>query len=385
FLRSKVVWITGASSGLGEYLAYELAANGCKLVLSGTSEERLNAVKSKCLKDGLPEDDVLVLPFNITDFDVHEDCLKKVLQKFQKLDILVNNAGRSQRAAFAEIDVKVDKELFDVNVFGTLNLTRKVLPHFLENKNGQFVVTSSCVGKMGAAFSASYTGSKHALHGYFETLRTEMSGKNIDVTLLCPGPIFSHFLENAFTGTPGQKFGKPTDPKDHRMPTDRCARLMAVAIAHKLDEAWICQQPNLLFFYLVQYAPTFFRKVLVGKFYTPERAEKLREGRWILPRRVASVMFASMRSNGEWGSGSGKGGGSGGSVRDAGGSFGKMEAAREEEYFRKQQKEQIKKLKSHLQDEIEHHEDSIKKLEDEIKRHKEKIHKLNKEEDKVGK
>ncbi|GFW79406.1 hypothetical protein TNCV_2478131 [Trichonephila clavipes] len=91
-----------------------------------------------------------------------------------------------------------------------------------------------------AAFSASYTGSKHALH----------------------------------------KFGKPTDPKDHRMPTDRCARLMAVAIAHKLDEAWICQQPNLLFFYLVQYAPTFFRKVLIGKFYTPERAEKLREGRW---------------------------------------------------------------------------------------------------------
>ncbi|GFQ76920.1 hypothetical protein TNCT_624461 [Trichonephila clavata] len=104
----------------------------------------------------------------------------------------------------------------------------------------------------------------------------------------------------------------------------------------------------------------------------------------ILPRRVASVMFASMRSNGEWGSGSGKGGGSGGSVRDAGGSFGKMEAAREEEYFRKQQKEQIKKLKSHLQDEIDHHEDSIKKLEDEIKRHKEKIHKLSKEEDKVG-
>ncbi|GFT72093.1 hypothetical protein NPIL_281981 [Nephila pilipes] len=279
-LRNKVVWITGASSGLGEYLAYELADNGCKLIISGTSEERLNAVKSQCLKKGLSEDDVLVLPFNVTDFDVHDDCVKKVLQKFEKLDILVNNAGRSQRASFAEIDVKVDKELFDINVFGTLNLTRKVLPHFLENKGGQFVVTSSCVGKMGAAFSASYTGSKHALHGYFETLRTEMTGKNVDVTLLCPGPIFSHFLENAFTGKSGQKFGKPTDPKDRRMPTDRCARLMAVAIAHKLDEVWICQQPNLLFFYLVQYTPTFFRKVLIGKFYTPERAEKLREGRW---------------------------------------------------------------------------------------------------------
>ncbi|CAL1267272.1 unnamed protein product [Larinioides sclopetarius] len=279
-LRGKVIWITGASSGLGEHLAYELAHHGSKLIISGTSEERLNKVKTKCLEIGLPEDDVFVLPFNMTDFDVHEECVKKVQQKFHKLDVLVNNAGRSQRASFAEIDVKVDKELFEINVFATLNLTRKVLHHFLENHRGHFVVTSSCVGKMGAASSASYTGSKHALHGYFETLRTEMTGKNIDVTLLCPGPIFSHFLENAFTGSPGKKFGKATDPKDRRMPTERCGRLMAVAIAHKLDEVWICQQPNLMLFYLAQYTPTFFRKILIGKFYTPERAEKLREGRW---------------------------------------------------------------------------------------------------------
>ncbi|GIY60607.1 hypothetical protein CDAR_303621 [Caerostris darwini] len=105
----------------------------------------------------------------------------------------------------------------------------------------------------------------------------------------------------------------------------------------------------------------------------------------IVPRRVASVMFASMRCNGEWGSGAGKGGGSGGSVRDAGGSFGKMEAAREEEYFRKQQKEQITKLKSHLVDEIHHHEDSIKKLQDEIQRHQQKIKELNKDESTLGK
>ncbi|CAL1267271.1 unnamed protein product, partial [Larinioides sclopetarius] len=148
-LRGKVIWITGASSGLGEHLAYELAHHGSKLIISGTSEERLNKVKTKCLEIGLPEDDVFVLPFNMTDFDVHEECVKKVQQKFHKLDVLVNNAGRSQRASFAEIDVKVDKELFEINVFATLNLTRKVLHHFLENHRGHFVVTSSCVGKMG--------------------------------------------------------------------------------------------------------------------------------------------------------------------------------------------------------------------------------------------
>ncbi|GIY19200.1 hypothetical protein CEXT_363831 [Caerostris extrusa] len=184
-LRGKVVWITGSSSGLES-----------------------TWLKTKCIEIGLTEDDVFVLPFNMTDYDVHEECVRKVLQKFHKLDVLVNNAGRSQRASFDEIDIKVDKELFDVNVFSTLNLTRKVLPHFLENKAGHFVVTSSCVGKWVTASSASYTGSKHALHGYFETLRTEMTGKNIAITMLCPGPIFSHFLENAFTGATGQKFGQ---------------------------------------------------------------------------------------------------------------------------------------------------------------------------------
>jgi len=279
-LKNKVVWITGASSGLGEHLAYELTKHRCKLILSGTSEERLNKVKTKCVDLGLAVDDVYVLPFNIADFKVHEECVRKVIHRFRKLDILVNNAGRSQRAKFEEIDVDVDKELFEINVFGTLNLTRKVLPHFLENGGGHFVVTSSCVGKMGAAFSASYTGSKHALHGYFETLRTEMTRKNIEVTMLCPGPIFSHFLENAFTGIPGQKFGQPTSSTDRRMPTARCGRLMAVAIAHKLDEAWIAQQPSLSLYYFTQYTPTFFRKIIIGKLYTPERAEKIREGRW---------------------------------------------------------------------------------------------------------
>lgn len=279
-LRGKVIWITGSSSGIGEYLAYELARHGCKLILSGTSEERLNSVKLKCIEIGLAEDDICVLPFNLTDFEVHEECVKKVLQKFRRLDILVNNAGRSQRATFGEIDIKVDKEIFDINLFGTLNLTRKILPHFIENKSGHFVVTSSCVGKMGAAFSASYTGSKHALHGYFETLRTEMSRENIDVTMLCPGPVFSNNLKNAFTGTLGQKFGQLPNRKDRKMQTDRCARLMSVAIAHKLDEAWIAPQPNLIFFYLMQYTPTFFRKIVIGKLYTQERAEKIRDGRW---------------------------------------------------------------------------------------------------------
>lgn len=108
----------------------------------------------------------------------------------------------------------------------------------------------------------------------------------------------------------------------------------------------------------------------------------------ILRRRILSIMYSSARhggGGGEWGSGAGKGGGSGGSVRDAGGSFGKMEAAREEEYFRKLQREQIAKLKGHLNEEITHHEDEIKRLQDEIARHKKKVGELASAEDNVGK
>lgn len=279
-LAGKVVWITGASSGIGEYLAYELASHGTRLVLSGTNQKRLEKVKAVCQEKGLSENDILVLAFNIYDFDIHERCVQTVLEKFHKIDILVNNAGRSQRANFQDIDIEVDKRMFDVNVFGTLNLTRKVLPRFLKRGVGHFVVTSSCAGKMGLSASASYTGSKHALHGYFESLRTEMNQKNISVTMVCPGPVFSNFLENAFTATPGETLGAQPDPADKRMPTDRCAQLMAVAIAYKLDEVWICMQPCLTLFYLAQYTPTFFRKVIMETFHTPERAAKLREGRW---------------------------------------------------------------------------------------------------------
>ncbi|PRD20961.1 UNVERIFIED_CONTAM: Dhrs7 [Trichonephila clavipes] len=98
---------------------------------------------------GCAEDDILLVPFEIDKFDVHDECVKKVLDHFQQIDILVNNAGISQRADFADIDIDVDQNLFNVNVFGTVNLSRKVLKHFLERKKGHFVVTSSIAGKLG--------------------------------------------------------------------------------------------------------------------------------------------------------------------------------------------------------------------------------------------
>ncbi|XP_022240652.1 dehydrogenase/reductase SDR family member 7-like isoform X2 [Limulus polyphemus] len=260
-LRGKVAWITGASSGIGEALAYELAKYGVKLALSGTKVDRLEAVKTECLAQGpLKDDDVLLVPFDITDFSKHSECFEKVVGHFKKLDILVNNAGRSQRARFDEITTEVDYQLFGTNVFSHVSLTRVVLPHFLSNGGGHVMVNSSIAGKYGLPNSASYTGSKHAIQGYFECLRTEFEAKGVNVTVACPGPVFSNVIERCFTGTPGEVFGEKQKETDKRMSTSRCAQLMAVALANNLDEVWISLQPSLSICYLSQYMPTVFRR-----------------------------------------------------------------------------------------------------------------------------
>ena len=199
---------------------------------------------------------------------------------------------------FQEIDVTVDKAVFEVNVFSLVNLTRVVLRYYLEhNRDGQFAVTSSTAGVMGkycnSSFSfqllclyivglpcsASYTGSKHALHGYFECLRMELGATNIAVTIFCPGPIFSNFLANAYTGKIDQKIEARHNTTDRRMSTERCAFLMAVAIVNKMDEVWISLHPFLFLHYIVTYLPSISKKLL-PRFLTLERMNKLREGKW---------------------------------------------------------------------------------------------------------
>ncbi|XP_054712828.1 dehydrogenase/reductase SDR family member 7-like [Uloborus diversus] len=278
--QNQVVWITGASSGIGEHLAYTFAENNAKLALSGVNLERLNNVKEICIAlYKCKEEDILLVPFSIDNFDEHESNVKKVLDHFGQIDILVNNAGVSQRAQFEEIDIDVDQKLFNVNVFGTVNLTRKVLKHFLERGRGHVVAMSSLAGRIGAPFSSAYTGSKHALHGYFECLRTEMCQKNIDVTLVCPGPVFSRLTDRCVTSKLGEVYDHTQQPTDRKMKTERCSRLTFTAISNKLDECWISQQPLLTLFYCSQYIPSIYRTLFLKKFFNEKVASKLRQGR----------------------------------------------------------------------------------------------------------
>ncbi|XP_064606445.1 dehydrogenase/reductase SDR family member 7-like [Liolophura sinensis] len=263
-LRGKVVWITGASSGIGEHLSYELAAAGCRLVLSARRKDELERVKKQCQLSGRVADaDILVLPLDVVKFDTHKEHVRTVIDHFKQINILVNNAGRSQRAHWQDISLLVDREMLEVNVLGVLSLTRAVLPHMITSKGGQIVVVSSMAGKLGTPLSGSYSGSKHALHGLFETLRIEGHAMNIKITMVCPGHVFSSIRQKAMTEKPGEEYGVKMKPNERRMSTSRCALLMAVAIANQLDEVWISIHPVLLFTYMAQYMPTLARRLAV--------------------------------------------------------------------------------------------------------------------------
>ncbi|KAK9297370.1 hypothetical protein QLX08_008932 [Tetragonisca angustula] len=257
-LKDKVVWITGASSGIGEHLAYVLAENGCKLILSARRETELERVKDNCLQRNanLRNCDVEVLVLDICDLDKHEPAFNSIIAKFGKLDILVNNAGRSQRALWKDIEVSVDKEMFDLNVFSPIALSRLVAKYFCKMNAGHFVVTSSIAGITGAPFSATYCATKFALHGYYNTLAIEKLNKNISITMACPGPVYTDFLAKAFTSKSNEVYGKNTksDTKN-KISAERCATLMGIAIANNLLEVWICKPFVLQLAYLNIYYP----------------------------------------------------------------------------------------------------------------------------------
>ncbi|GAA6213566.1 dehydrogenase/reductase SDR family member 7 [Lates japonicus] len=257
-LKGLVVWVTGASSGIGEELAYQLAKCGSRLILSARREHELNRVKRQCLDNSsLQDEDILVLPLDLLKRKSHEEKTKAAIQYFGHIDILINNGGRSQRSLCLETSVDVYQALMELNFLGTVSITKQVLPHMTQRGTGSIVAVSSVVGLAGAPLATGYSASKHALQGFFNSLRTELTDyPNILISTVCPGPVQSQIVHNAFT----EELNKPVATagnQEHKMPTSRCVHLMLVGIANGVKEMWIAQQPFLLFYYAWQYTPTF--------------------------------------------------------------------------------------------------------------------------------
>ncbi|KAM6358419.1 dehydrogenase/reductase SDR family member 7 isoform 1-T1 [Alca torda] len=256
-LRGKVVWVTGASSGIGEELAYQLSKIGALLAISARREDELQRVKKKCLQiSNLSEKDIFVLRLDLTDRSSHEAATNSVLKHFGKIDVLVNNGGRSQRSLFVDTNLDVYSAIIELNYLGTISLTKHVLNHMIQRKKGKIVTVSSVMGIMGAPLASGYCASKHALQGFFNSLRTELTDyPEISIINICPGPVQSQIIQNVFTENLSKSIENSGD-QSHKMPTDRCVRLTLVSTANDLKEAWISDHPYLAVCYLWQYAPT---------------------------------------------------------------------------------------------------------------------------------
>lgn len=246
----KIIWITGASSGIGKALAIELSNQNAKLIVSSRKNQELALVKKLCKNP----DDVKIVVLDLEDYTNLQSKVDEAIAAFGKIDILVNNGGISQRSFVKDTQIGVDKRIMDINYLGTVALSKAVLPHFIKNKNGHFVVTTSIVGKIGTPLRSSYAASKHALHGFFDSLRAEHHQDNIAVTLVCPGFVNTNVSKNALTGngTPQQKMDVATA---NGMDPRHFAKLMAKAIKRKKEEVYIAGAKEKLGIYTKRFYP----------------------------------------------------------------------------------------------------------------------------------
>jgi short-subunit dehydrogenase len=220
--ENQVVWITGASAGIGEALALQFAAAKARLVLSARRETELDRVWHLCAGRGLPPDQMLILPLDVTDYLAMPGAVTRVMQRFGRVDMLINNAGISQRSRCVDTDLEVYRRLMEVNVFGQIALTKQVLPRMIEQRSGHIAVTASVAGKVGAPYRTGYCAAKHAIMGFFDALRAEVAQQGIRVTTITPGFIRTDISVNALRGD-GSEYGELDADIEGGMDVTRCA------------------------------------------------------------------------------------------------------------------------------------------------------------------
>ena len=256
-VENKVVWVTGASSGIGEALVYLLAAEGARLVLSSNEPERLEEVRQRC---NAP-DRHLALPLDLSDTDAFPGLVEEVLGREGCVDILVNNGGISVRSLARETDLEIDRRVMEIDYFGHVALTKAVLPSMLERRSGHIVVTSSVMGLMPAPYRSAYCAAKHALHGFFDTLRAEVWRENIHVTMICPAAVRTEISVKALTGD-GGRFGKMDGVVAAGIPPEACARAMLDAIRKRKREVVVGRGAPRYGPYVKRWFPALFERAL---------------------------------------------------------------------------------------------------------------------------
>ncbi len=255
-LTMQTVWITGASSGIGEALAYAWSARGAELILSARRTDALHAVRKRCTAP----DRHHVVPLDLSDPDSLHDATETVLSTCDTVEVLIHNGGISQRARAVNTNLSVVRRIMEVNFFGAVTLTQALLPQFIEQGHGHIGVVSSVVGKFSTPGRTAYSASKHALHGYFDGLRAEVHDQGLRVTLVCPGYVRTNVSRNALTAD-GSPYGRESASIRNGITPDQCADAIIQAIEDERDEVYIGGLETYAV-YLKRLSPALFNQII---------------------------------------------------------------------------------------------------------------------------
>ena len=236
-INNKKIWITGASSGIGEALARECANQGASLILSARNKEKLTLLKTQLANS----ERHLIVPLDLAVAEQVSSIVSEHINVHGSVDILVNNGGISQRGSARETQLDVQRQVMEVNYFGTVAMTQAVLPSMLASSKptkGMVVTVSSVAGKVGGKSMSGYSASKHAIIGYMDCLRAEESVNGLQVLTICPGFVQTNISVNAMLAD-GSQFGKVAGSIKHGIAVDDCARKIVKAIEQDKSEVVI--------------------------------------------------------------------------------------------------------------------------------------------------
>jgi len=255
--ENKAIWITGASSGIGEALAYAFNQAGAHLILSARNREALEKVKAGCANTAK---DIHLLPLDLADLALVKKWVAAALNYYGRIDYMIHNAGIALRDLALHTALDVDQKIMNVNYFGPLAITKQLLPSMIKHRSGNIVVVSSLSGKYGVPKLSAYAASKQALHGFFDSLRAEVFKDQIRIMLIIPGIIRTNITVNALKGD-GTTYGKMETLQARGMSAEKCAKKMLRAIAKEKEESYI-GGPEIITVYLRRFFPHLFSKII---------------------------------------------------------------------------------------------------------------------------
>jgi len=232
--ENKVAWVVGASSGIGKEMVTQLAQHGAKVILSSRKQEELELVKAELNNSS----EHMVLTLDLEHSENFKELVEQVIRKYGKIDFLFNNGGLSQRSNASDTPLEVDRRIMEINYFGNIALTKAVLPYMQKQQSGHLVIISSIAGKFGFFLRSAYSASKHALHGFYESVLLEEEKNGINVTIACPGKINTNISVNALNSK-GDMHGEMDHNQVTGMSAEECVQKLLVAVNKNKKEILI--------------------------------------------------------------------------------------------------------------------------------------------------